>query len=98
MPVLSREQRAVGRKKSLEIRQARTVIKEKLKLRAITLEQAMRDPAVQRMRLVDLLEALPRIGVRRAQAILEDLKIPPNNSVARCGPKQRQALIDRLAA
>jgi hypothetical protein len=80
----------------LEIRQARTILKDKLRFKLITLQDALEDPVASRMKVADLLQALPYIGLRRAQQILEECGIPADNTVARCGPKQIAALIMRM--
>ena len=97
MPHLTLEQKATGRQRSLETRQARTILKEKLRHKLITLSEALTDEAAKGMKVLDLLQAMPYIGERRARAILEEVGIPANNTVARCGPKQLAALTERVS-
>ena len=52
------------------------------------------DEAIARMRIVELLEALPGIGKVRAAAIMEQLGIAASRRVRGLGIHQRRALVD----
>lgn len=51
------------------------------------------DPAVAKLRVSDLLAALPRIGPVRAEAIMGTLAIAPTRRVRGLGERQRRALL-----
>ena len=52
------------------------------------------DEAIARMRVVELLEALPGIGRVRAAAIMDELGIAASRRVRGLGIHQRRALVD----
>ena len=52
------------------------------------------DDAIARMRIVELLEALPGIGRVRAAAIMDQLGIAQSRRVRGLGIHQRRALVD----
>ena len=56
------------------------------------LDRAAKDEVLSRVKVVDLLRALPRVGVTRSQEIMESLGIAPNRRIRGLGRHQ----IDRL--
>lgn len=94
---LSVEERAEARSKALRARQDRAALKASFSAGALTLEEAFRcadeDPAIGRLRTVDLLQSLPGIGEVRAQAIMESCGISPVRRLKGLGRRQREALI-----
>ncbi|MDY6055459.1 integration host factor, actinobacterial type [Micrococcus sp.] len=94
---LSVEERAQARSKALQARQERAALKSafaagELSL-ADVLARADEDPAIGRMRTVDLLQALPGIGEVRAQSIMTACEISPARRLKGLGRRQREALI-----
>lgn len=105
-PDLSRQARLEGQRKSLEIRRERAKFKLLLSsaspiLRPALLECAL-DPdnvnhPAQGMKVRQLLLALPYVGPKKADEMLDRAGIPRDNTVRACGPKQRERLFALLA-
>ncbi|MFD5278061.1 integration host factor, actinobacterial type [Pseudarthrobacter sp. NPDC058362] len=95
---LSASERADALNKAAAARAARAAAKESLKngkrSAADIIGAAAGDDALARMRVVELLEALPGIGKVRAAAIMEQLGIASSRRVRGLGVHQRQALVD----
>ena len=101
LPTLTQEQRADALAKAAAVRTARAAIKTELKTGATTLAAVLGradEPAVGKMRVAALLEALPKIGKVKAADIMAELEIAENRRVAGLGERQRTALIGRFAA
>lgn len=101
LPTLTPEQRADALAKAATVRSARAAIKNQLKTRATTLAAVLDrvdEPAVGKMRVASLLEALPKIGKVKASEIMTELEIADNRRVAGLGERQRAALVERFAA
>ncbi len=94
---LSTQERAAARAKALEARTARAEIKEKFRQETVGLRevfaQADADPAIARMRTVDLLQTLHGVGEVRAASIMEACSISPSRRLGGLGRRQRDALI-----
>ena len=73
IPQLSTEQLESARAAATEARRARAQLKDQVKSGALTLSQALdkalEDDVLSRVKVVDLLRALPRVGVTRSQEI-----------------------------
>lgn len=54
------------------------------------------DEALGKMRLYDLLQALPRIGPVRAQVMMESLGIAPSRRLRGLGQHQRERLVEHF--
>ena len=96
IPQLSTEQLESARAAATEARRARAQLKDQVKSGALTfpqaLDRAMGDEVLSRVKVVDLLRALPRVEVTRSQEIMESLDIAPNRRIRSLGRHQ----IDRL--
>ena len=96
IPHLSTEQLKSARAAATEARRARAQLKDQVKSGALTFPQALdraaKDEVLSRVKVVDLLCALPRVGVTRSQEIMESLGIAPNRRIRGLGRHQ----IDRL--
>ena len=96
IPHLSTEQLKSARAAATEARRARAQLKDQVKSGALTLPQALdraaKDEVLSCVKVVDLLRALPRVGVTRSQEIMESLDIAPNRRIRGLGRHQ----IDRL--
>jgi hypothetical protein len=101
-PVLSPEQRAAALAKAAEVRIARAELKNKLKMGTVTLneclEQSAGDPVIAKLKVLTLLESLPRLGKVKARRLMEELGIADNRRVGGLGAQQRAALVEKLAA
>ncbi|WP_346845387.1 integration host factor, actinobacterial type [uncultured Rothia sp.] len=97
---LTEEERALARQKAKQARTARAEVKESLKNREITvsvvLERAESEEALSRLKVTDMLMALPSIGEVRADSILRELNIAQSRRLRGLGIHQRRALIEFL--
>lgn len=102
LPQLSPQERADARTKAIAARTLRSTVKAKLKNGqcsvADVLEAAATEPALDRLKVCELLEALPGIGKVRATVIMSELGIAPTRRVRGLGVHQRRALVDYLGA
>lgn len=100
LPHLSYEQRADALNKAVAARAVRSAAKKDLKSGlssvADVLDAAAGEPALDRLKVSDLLEALPGIGKVRATVIMSELGIAPTRRVRGLGVHQRRALVDYL--
>ncbi|MDO4239679.1 integration host factor, actinobacterial type [Micrococcus sp.] len=94
---LSTEERAEARAKALQARQERAAVKAAFSAGELSLEDVLaradEDPAVGRLRTVDLLQALPGVGEVRATAVMTACEISPARRLKGLGRRQREALI-----
>ena len=78
-----------------EVRDERARLKRDLKAGRKTLAQALEDPCVAKMEVVDLLKCLPRWGRHHAMRALAPEYISPNRLVGTLTERQRKALVER---
>lgn len=97
---LTEEERSAAREKAKHARTVRASVKESLKKRETTISDVLnrsdQDEAISRLKVTDLLMALPSIGEVRAEAILKELNIASSRRLRGLGIHQRRALIDFL--
>ena len=102
LPDLDPEQRRQALAKAAEVRQIRAQVKQLLKSRETTLgevlDKADADERLAKMKVSELLEALPNIGKVRARRVMEELDIAPTRRLRGLGPRQKQALLDEFGA
>ena len=71
-----------------------------MKNREITLSEVLnlaeKDESIAKMRVVSLLESMPRVGVTTAAALMEEYGIAQSRRVRGLGHVQAQALIERF--
>lgn len=95
---LSPSERTDALNKAAAARATRAAAKESLKngerSAADIIEAAMEDEAVARMKVSELLEALPGVGKVRAAAIMKQLGIAASRRLRGLGIHQRRALVD----
>lgn len=98
LPQLDPEQRQQALAKAAEVRQIRAQVKQMLKAGEVTigevLARAESAEPLAKMRVSELLEALPNIGKVKARRTMEDLDIAPTRRLRGLGPRQKQALLD----
>lgn len=101
-PQLSPEQRQAALEKAAAARRLRAELKDKLKMGTLTLQelldQATRDEAVGKMKVVSVLESLPGLGKVKARRLMEDVGISEARRLQGLGDNQRKKLFDRLSA
>jgi hypothetical protein len=101
MPTLTPQHRADALVKAAAARAARAAIKAQLKSREITLAAVLArtaEPAIGKMRVSALLQALPAVGKVKAAKTLAELGIADTRRVAGLGDRQRQKLLEIFAA
>ena len=100
LPPLSPEQRAAALEKAAAARRARAAMKVRLKTSGTSLADVLaegdNDDVIGKMKVVTVLESLPRVGKVKAQQIMDELEIAPSRRVRGLGTKQRQALQRRF--
>lgn len=97
-PPLDAETRKRNSEAAVAARRERASTKQALKDGSITLRQILESPtpALGRMRVVELITALPAMGTMRATSLMERIGISSSRRVAGLGIRQRRELIDAL--
>lgn len=99
---LTDAERAAARNKATAARTARADVKARLKSGNCTmadiLDDGASDDAIGRLKVLDLLKALPGIGDVRAAGIMTELGIAQTRRIRGLGIHQRKALIDHVDA
>jgi hypothetical protein len=102
LPQLTDEQRAAALDRAAHARRARFELKGRLKRGDTTLPQVLQDAAtddlIAKMRVSELLTALPKIGKVKAQEIMTELDIAPTRRLRGLGDRQRQALLTKFGS
>lgn len=92
IPQLSSVQLEAAREAATQARRARAELKEQVKSGQVSfadaLAKAVADDTLSRIKVVDLLRAVPRVGVTRAAEIMESLNIAPNRRIRGLGRHQ----------
>jgi len=98
-PQLTLEQRHLALLKAQQSRQERAEIKRQITSGQITIFDAINDPreSIRRMKVLELLTALPGVGKSRASLIMERRKISPTRRIGGLGHLQLRALGKELA-
>lgn len=100
VPELDADERREALEKAKRARQVRAQLKHMLKAGEVqlheVLERAADAPALAKMRVVEVLEALPNVGKVTAARLMDELQISPTRRVQGLGSRQRQALLDRF--
>lgn len=100
VPELDADARRDALEKAKRARQVRAQLKHMLKAGEVqlyeVLERAGDAPALAKMRVVEVLEALPNVGKVTAARLMDELRISPTRRVQGLGSRQRQALLDRF--
>jgi guanylate kinase len=100
-PVLSPEERAAALEEAKRSRQLRAHIKEQVKSGEFGIEEVLRiaaaNPAVARMRVLELLESISGVGKIRAELLMEKMKISPSRRIMGLGRHQVAALIKEFS-
>ena len=98
-PQLSAEQRARASAAGVQARKERALLKERISTGELNIFEAINDPrdSIQRMRVVELLTAVPGVGSKRAALLMERIAISPSRRIAGLGDKQLHALRRELS-
>ena len=97
LPELDPEERRAALKKAAESRRIRAELKQMLKAGEVTirevLERSASADALAKMRVCDVIEAMPAYGPVKARRLMEQLEIAQSRRVRGLGPRQRAALL-----
>lgn len=98
-PQLTPEQREAALAKAAAARAARADIKSRLKNQSLTLAEALSsdDENIAKLKVVSMLESLPKVGKVKARRIMDEIGIADNRRVQGLGAQQRAALLERLS-
>jgi hypothetical protein len=99
LPKLSLDEKKKALKKAQEVRSKRAKIRQNLKNGKTTILEILADinnDVIAKMRVVYLLESLPRIGKIKTRKIMSDIGIDQTRRIQGLGNRQKQALIERL--
>lgn len=97
-PRLTPEQREAALAKAAAARAARADIKARLKMGSLTLAEALGsdDENIAKIKVVSLLESLPKLGKVKARRIMDEVGIADNRRVQGLGAQQKAALLELL--
>ncbi|MBX4171178.1 MULTISPECIES: integration host factor, actinobacterial type [Rhodococcus] len=102
LPQLSPEARQQALAKAGAARRTRALVKEDLKKGRVEFHEVMQraetDEVLAKMKVIDLIAALPKFGKTKASAVMVDLDIAENRSIRGLGQNQRGALLQRFAS
>lgn len=93
-PSITDAGRALGRERALAARRERAEIKKRLKSGDLKPADALKMPAVKKMRVYEFLKSLPGIGYPTAKKIMATCYIAENKRLGGLGSKQAVALMD----
>ena len=97
LPELDPEQRAAALAKAAEARRIRAELKQMLKAGEVSLREVLdRSSSAEplaKMKVADVLEAMPAFGPVKARRLMEELEIAPSRRLRGRGPRQREALL-----
>ncbi len=99
LPKLTPDEKRKALRKAREMRSKRAEIRRGLKDGRLSLTQILNsldDEAIARMRVVYLLESLPRIGKATTKKIMQEIGIDQSRRVQGLGNRQRGALLEKL--
>ncbi len=98
LPELDPEDRAAALAKAAESRRIRAELKQMLKAGEVSLRQvldrAQDSDALAKMRVSDVLGAMPAYGPVKARRLMEQLDIASSRRLRGLGPRQREALLE----
>ena len=92
-PAITPGQRAAALSRATQARKASAALLADLKTGRLSLTAALGDNRAQRVRVAQIVRALPRIGPVKAARILSDAGIAEGKRVGGLGARQRAALL-----
>lgn len=96
VPELTVEQRRAALEKAAHVRRERAAVKSRLKNAAASLPDTLRaaatNEAIGKMKVIDLLQAMPGLGKVRARNLMERIGISQSRRVRGLGANQMAAL------
>jgi hypothetical protein len=102
LPKLTSQQRADALAKASVARADRAAVKNELKAGTLTIamvfERAGDNEALARLKVTELLTAMPGIGPARAHDVMQKLAIAPSRRVRGLGVNQRAGLLNEFGS
>ena len=102
LPELAPEERRAALAKAAQARRIRAELKQMLKAGEVTmaeiLERADNADALAKMKVSEVIEAMPAYGPVKARRLMEQLDIAPTRRLRGLGPRQREALLSRFSS
>jgi hypothetical protein len=96
VPELTTEQRRAALQKAAQVRRERAAVKNRLKNSGASLTDTLRaastNEAIGKMKVIDLLQAMPGLGKVRARNLMERIGISESRRVRGLGANQVAAL------
>jgi hypothetical protein len=96
LPPLTPEQRQAALEKAAASRRERAEVKNRLRTSGVSIMEVIKEgqsnEVIGRMRVIDLLQAMPGLGKVRAHQMMERVGIAESRRVAGLGAKQIAAL------
>jgi hypothetical protein len=100
IPTLSAGELAAARAKADKTRRARAALKDSVRSGELSatkaLIQATADPQLKLIKVVDFLKSVPRIGEKKAGALMEKYSIAPSRRLGGLGTHQLEGLKKEL--
>ena len=100
LPQLTDEQRRAALVKAAEARRVRAEIKELLKMGTLSLsellDQSDNDRILAKMKVLSVLEALPKLGKVKARRTMDEVGISDSRRLRGLGSQQRAELVARF--
>jgi len=100
LPQLTDEQRRAALVKAAEARRVRAEIKELLKMGTLSLSELLdrsdNDRILAKMKVLSVLEALPKLGKVKARRTMEEVGISESRRLRGLGTQQRAELVARF--
>ena len=100
VPELNDEQRRKALEKAAEARRVRAELKQRIKAGEVSLREVLQlasgTEALAKMKVADVLEAMPSYGKVKARKLMERLDISPSRRLRGLGTKQRAALSEEF--
>ena len=100
LPQLTDEQRRAALAKAAEARRVRAEIKELLKMGTLSLSELLdrsdNDRILAKMKVLSVLEALPKLGKVKARRTMDEVGISDSRRLRGLGAQQRAELVARF--
>ena len=100
LPQLTDEQRRAALVKAAEARRVRAEIKELLKMGTLSLSELLdrsdNDRILAKMKVLSVLEALPKLGKAKARRTMDEVGISDSRRLRGLGSQQRAELVARF--
>ncbi len=98
VPEITDAQRAEALDRSREARRYRAAAKIRLKSGSLTMQEALADRRLARMRAGELIKSMPGVGRKSALPAAQALCVDPSRRLSQLGCRQRERLVSWAAA